>query len=148
MPGYGISRTRKGLLPWKWAEQRLNKPRTYWISTVRPDGRPHTMPVWAIWIDGAVWFSTGRESRKARNLAANPNVVVSVEIGKDNIVVEGIATELAEAPKQFSVAYKRKYNWNVDPTQGPFFVVAPRVVFGFTTRTGQFVKTATRWMFR
>ena len=76
MPGYGIPETRKGLLPWKWAEQRLQKSHNYWITTVKPDGSPHVMVVWGLWLDGAFLFSTGSQSRKTRNLAKNPRCVV------------------------------------------------------------------------
>ena len=53
MPGYGILGPDggTGLLPWSWAEERLRDSRNYWLATVRPDGRPHVMPVWAVWDD-------------------------------------------------------------------------------------------------
>ena len=149
MPGYGISGNRKDMFPWKWAQERLAKARTYWISTVRPDSRPHAMPVWGCWMDGSVWFSTGRESRKARNILANPNVVVSVEIEKDDVIVEGVAVEITDMPqlKKLCAAYSKKYKFAADPNHGPFFAVTPRVAFGFTSRPGRFVKTATKWIF-
>src|ERR1700726_707816 len=71
MPGYGLPATKDGLLSWKWAEQRLQKSHNYWITTVKPDGSPHTMVVWGLWQDGRLLFSTGSKSRKARNLAQN-----------------------------------------------------------------------------
>ena len=46
-----------------------------WVCSTRPDGRPHAMPVWALWIDGALWFSTDPSSYKARNLARSPEGV-------------------------------------------------------------------------
>ncbi len=70
-PGYGFPQTTKGLLAWSWAEQRLKKSHNYWITTVKPDGSPHTMVVWGLWQDGRFLFSTGAKSRKARNLAKN-----------------------------------------------------------------------------
>src|SRR5438309_9895013 len=76
MPGYGISTTKKSMLPWKWAEDRLRKSRQYWMVTVRPDGRPHVMPVWGLWRDDGFYFSTGGRLRTARTLAANPNCIV------------------------------------------------------------------------
>src|SRR5207249_11181718 len=79
MPGYGVPRSKRGLLPWKWAEDRLNKSRQYWIATTRPDGRPHVMVIWALWLDGMLYFSTGKESRKARNLAKNPHCTMCTE---------------------------------------------------------------------
>ena len=61
----------KGLLPWKWAEERLQASHNYYVMTVRPDATPHAMPVWGVWVDDRFYFSTGAQSRKARNLAAN-----------------------------------------------------------------------------
>ncbi len=78
-PGYGLPTGNKGLLPWSWAEQRLQKSHNYWITTVKPVGSPqgvspHTMVVWGLWQDGRFLFSTGSKSRKARNLAQNPKL--------------------------------------------------------------------------
>jgi hypothetical protein len=41
IPGYGISKSKTGMLPWEWAVKTLTQSRVYWIVTVRPDGRPH-----------------------------------------------------------------------------------------------------------
>src|SRR5437870_11280561 len=76
MPGYGLPKGAKGLLPWTWAERLLNKSHNYWIATSRPDGAPHVMVVWALWLDGAIYFSTGSKSRKAKNLDRNPKCVI------------------------------------------------------------------------
>ena len=75
MPGYGISDSAEGILPWSWAAERLSQAHNYFVATARPDGRPHVMPVWGLWLDDAFYFSTGASSRKARNLAANPRCV-------------------------------------------------------------------------
>src|SRR5215813_2271687 len=81
MPDYGILPPDEGagLLPWEWAAEPLSVSHNYLLATTRPDGRPHVMPVWGLWLDGAFYFSAGRQSRKARNLIANPNCVVSTE---------------------------------------------------------------------
>src|ERR1700722_9919137 len=92
MPGYGLPQSSKGLLPWKWAEQRLKKSHNYWITTVKPDKAPHTMVVWGLWLDGIFLFSTGRQSRKAKNIAKNKKCVVCTEHANEAVVVEGIAT--------------------------------------------------------
>ena len=61
---------------WSWAVERLTSSRNYFAATVRPDGRPHSMPVWGVWLDDAFWFNTGGESRKAKNLAANAHCIM------------------------------------------------------------------------
>ena len=153
MPGYGLPETTKGLLPWKWAERRLKKSHNYWITTVKPDGSPHTMVVWGLWLDGAFLFSTGRQSRKARSLAENPKCVVCTEHAHEAVIVEGTA-KLAGVPvrREFLKKYQPKYNFDMAGMEKdilslkePVFAVRPRVVFGLYEK--KFVSSATRWKF-
>src|ERR1700758_2170415 len=115
MPGYGLPEHNKGLLPWKWANQRLAKSHNYWISTVRPDGRPHTMVVWGLWRQNTFYFSTGRDSQKSRNLKANPGCVVCNELANEAVIVEGVAREVRETAmrKRFFRLYERKYKFDM-----------------------------------
>ena len=89
MPGYEVSAKKTGLLPWKWAADRLKKSRQYWIATTRPDGAPHLMIIWGVWLDDSFWFSTGAASRKARNLAANPKCVIGTDDAAKAAIIEG-----------------------------------------------------------
>lgn len=151
MPGYGILEADKGkgLLPWSWATERLGRAHTYWLATMRMDGRPHVMPVWGVWLDDAFCFSTGNRSRKARNLAANSSCVVACELDQDQIMVEGIADVIVgtELSSRFAKAYGPKYEWDMEGFDEPVYAVRPTVVFGFTTAAGEFTGTATRWTF-
>jgi hypothetical protein len=153
MPGYGMPKTAKGLLPWKWAEQRLRKSHNYWITTVKPDGSPHVMVVWGLWLDGAFLFSTGSQSRKARNLAQNPRCVVSTEDAAEAVIVEGVA-EIVDVParKVFLKKYTPKYDFDMSTMakdilemKEPVFAVRPKVVFGLYEK--KFMSSATRWKF-
>jgi hypothetical protein len=147
MPGYGVPKTAKGLLPWSWAEQRLKKSHNYWISTSRPDGSPHTMIVWGLWRDGAFYFSTGRQSRKARNLAANPRCVICTERAEQAVIVEGMAEIIKDgaALPWFNKDYEAKYKWDMSSFAEPVYIVRPRVAFGLYEK--DFVGSATRWQF-
>src|ERR1700731_1119631 len=113
-PGSGFPEGSKGLLPWTWAEQRLKKSHNYWITTVKPDGSPHTMVVWGLWQDGRLLFSTGSKSRKARNLARNKACVVCTEHAHEAVIVEGIA-EIADvaARRKFLAQYQPKYQFDM-----------------------------------
>ena len=91
IPGYGISKSKTGMLPWKWAAKTLTESREYWILTVRPDGRPHAMIIWGLWFDGAFWFGTGGKTQKARNLSRNPNCVVGTQNAAEAVILEGVA---------------------------------------------------------
>jgi hypothetical protein len=174
MPGYGLPEGNKGLLPWSWAEQRLKRSHNYWITTVKLDSvprslpphgasahnvsphttSPHTMVVWGLWQDGRFLFSTGGKSRKARNLAQNTNCVVCTEDADEAVIVEGTA-EIADvaARRKFLPAYERKYKFDMKAMEQdiltmkePVFAVRPRVVFGLWEK--QFVGKSTRWQFR
>jgi general stress protein 26 len=151
MPGYGIldAPNGKGLLPWSWAVERLTTSHNYWLATTRRDGRPHSMPVWGVWLDGKFYFGTGRNSQKVRNLEANPNCVVCPERGDEAVILEGIAEEVTDHSlfKPIIDAYNAKYHWNMDGSEGPIYAVRPRVVFGFDINGGQFTNSATRWTF-
>jgi len=146
MPGYGVPRSRHGLLPWKWAERRLKRSHNYWLATARPDGAPHAMPIWGIWVDSVFYFSTGRESRKAKNLARNARCVVCNEEAAQAVIVEGIAEEVTDLAliARLGAPYHAKYApWKLDPEMGHIFEVRPRVVFGMYEKR---FRDATRWI--
>jgi len=153
MPGYGLPTGSKGLLPWHWAEQRLKKSHNYWITTVKPDGSPHSMVVWGLWQDGRFLFSTGSKSRKARNLARNANCVLCTEDAYEAVIVEGVA-EIADvaARRKFLPVYERKYKFDMKEMRRdilamkePVFAVRPRLVFGLWEK--HFIGKSTRWTF-
>src|SRR5438132_12653920 len=121
MPGYGLPKGTKGLLSGQGAERLLTRSHNYWLITVRPDARPHAMIVWGVWTDGRFLFSTGRQSRKARNLSANPSCVVATDRAADAVIVEGAASEVTDAAviERAADPYHRKYKpWKLDPEMG------------------------------
>ena len=154
MPGYGLPKAKKGLLPWKWAEDRLHKSRQYWIPTTRPDGRPHVMIVWALWMDRVLYFSTGTQSRKARNLAKNSHCTMCTQEADQAVILEGVVeTERnVEQIREFIRLYEKKYKWKLgEMAEGlltlkdPVFYLRPTLAFGFWEK--KFAPTATRWVF-
>ena len=136
------------MLDWAWATERLGPARNYWVSTTSPDGRPHAMPVWGIWLDGRIFFGTGANSAKARNLAANPAVVVHLESGEDVVIVEGTVEEVVDEPlaERVNVAYKDKYDWRAEPGDpSPLYAVHPRRAYAWTER--EYPRSATQFDF-
>ena len=126
IPGYGIAKSNKGLLPWKWALNRLRKSRQYWIATTRPDGAPHVMVIWGLWLDDGFYFSTGKDSRKAKNLASNPRCVICSDNSAEAVIVEGVVESMSpEKLKPIFVAYKKKYKLDVSGMGEPFYRVQP-----------------------
>lgn len=142
---YGVPADASGaeLLPWSRAEERLERARNYWICTTRPDGRPHAAPVWGLWLDGAVRFSTGDTTQKARNLARDPRTVVHLESGDEVVVLEG-EVEREAADERFLDAYEAKYGHRPS-ADTVVHVLRPRVAQ--TWDEHDFTRTATRWVF-
>jgi pyridoxamine 5'-phosphate oxidase-like protein len=147
---YGL-KPRAKYLPFSHAEERLSRSRNYWICTTRADGRPHSIPVWGFWIDGAFYFGTARSSRKARNLAQNPAVSVHLDSGDDVVILEGTAVEVSTGEKselkKLDAASRAKYKMPLTtiPGESVFYRVQPRVVLAWTEK--EFPKNATRWQF-
>ncbi|MFF1628258.1 pyridoxamine 5'-phosphate oxidase family protein [Streptomyces sp. NPDC058272] len=146
-PRYGS--TGATATPWPEALARLAAAELYWLSSVRPDGRPHVTPLLAVWQDGTLYFTTGAQERKALNLAGNPQVVLTTgnntwAEGYD-LVVEGEAVRVTDRTRLrgLAEAWEEKYGaeWHFEVREdgafqgagGPSLVfgVAPRTAFGF-----------------
>jgi general stress protein 26 len=147
--GYGVRETEDGMLTWDWAVERLTKARNYWVATTRPDGRPHAMPVWGIWLEGAFFFGSGRNSAKTRNLAANPAIVVHLESGDETVILEGLAEHVldAELERRVDEVYGAKYDFTPDSSgeSDPWFVLRPRRAYAWLER--DYPGTATQFDF-
>jgi pyridoxine/pyridoxamine 5'-phosphate oxidase len=155
MPGYGIlpADQGSGLIPWQEAERRLTVAHDYWVATVRPDGRPHVMPVWGVWLEDRLWFSSGLRSRKARNLAADARCTLTTDDARNPVVVDGAADRVTDAGAiaAFVAAVNAKYEAGVtvefqDPAVNGTYAVRPVTVIALTG--GDFSGSPTRWRFR
>ena len=141
-------------LDWAHVERRLRNASSYWLSTTRADGRPHARPVWGLWLDGAVWFGTGQQSVKGRNLARDPRAVVHLESGDDVVILEGVVEKITdrELAGRVTAAYSEKYSMPVDEigfddpesdTGGALYRLKPDVVHAWLE--GLFVESQSRW---
>jgi nitroimidazol reductase NimA-like FMN-containing flavoprotein (pyridoxamine 5'-phosphate oxidase superfamily) len=165
--------------PWAHADERLSTPereRNYWLATIRPDGRPHVMPILGLWLDDAFHFITGERTRKGKNLAGNPQCVVassSKKLPALDVIIEGRATRVTDEAKlsRLADAYGSELHWPLEvrdgavvgdnaPTAGPppyaVFEVTPTTVFGLpgiagteegTSEGSEGTLTPTRWRF-
>jgi general stress protein 26 len=135
----------------EWDETRraLETADLFWISTVRADGRPHITPLVAVWLDGAIHFTTGGTEQKAVNLRGNPHVILMTgcnqwDRGLD-VVVEGDAVQLTDDPtlQRLADAWTTKWDgqWQFTVHNGAFhhndggealvFSVAPTKILAF-----------------
>jgi hypothetical protein len=141
--------------PTAWAEARarLEDPepgRTYWLATVRPDGRPHVMPLLGLWLDDAFYFITGEATRKGQNLAGDPRCVIttsSTTLPALDLILEGEARKVSDEAtlQRVAGAYGSTMGWPLEvrdgavvgpnaPTAGPppyaVYELRPTTVFG------------------
>ena len=144
--GYGVPTDAAGAdaLPWSEVDRWLAEARNYWVCTTRPDGRPHAAPVWGLWREGRFVFSTDRASRKGRNLAASPEVVVHTDSGDEVAILEGAVAEI-ELTQELADAYEAKYAFRPEPSSGVWYELHPRSAQSW--READFPRTATRWTF-
>jgi hypothetical protein len=151
-PGFDTS--LHGTLPWSWAVEKLQTSRDFWLATVRPDGRPHLAPVWSVWFEDALFFSTDPASRKGRNLALNINCAVSTDGADATVIVDGTVSTCDDFDLRRRVAelYAAKYEWVLTATETgvalsdgvstPLYMIEPRTVLGMTDEV---TSRMTRW---
>jgi len=96
--GYGVPTDNASLLQWADIERRLVESAVYWLATTRPDGRPHVVPRWGVWLDGAFWYDGSPQTRHVRNLVRNAACTLHLEDGTRAVIVEGTA-EPANPPE-------------------------------------------------
>ena len=145
--GYGIGDTPGELLPWAEVERWLESARNYWVATVRADGRPHAMPVWGVWLDDAVWFSTDPRSLKGGNIARDPRIVLHLESGDEVAILEGTAEPVTDALDAFIHAYDGKYGFRIDPGDEGMGIYRLRPRTTVAWRERDYPRSATRWRF-
>jgi Pyridoxamine 5'-phosphate oxidase len=141
-PGYGISKDEEGMLDWSWAEERLEASRNYWIVTAGADGVPAAAPVWGVWADGAVYFGTSPASRKGRNIARDPRVVVHLESGDEVVILHGEAG-VVDVDESVLDAYEAKYGYR--PPSTKLYCLRPARALAWVE--AEYPKTATRFDF-
>ncbi|WP_405577478.1 pyridoxamine 5'-phosphate oxidase family protein [Streptomyces sp. NBC_01190] len=146
---------------WQEVDAVLAAAGTYWLTTVRRDGRPHVTPLIAVWHDECLYFTTGEGEQKARNLTARHQVALTtgsnaLKEGLD-VVVEGEAVRVREQRRLelLAAAWVGKYGeeWRFEVRDGAFrhqgggaasvFEVAPTKVLAFR-KGGTYAQTSWR----
>ena len=135
---------------WSRGRAEVASAEVYWLSTVRPDGRPHVTPLLGIWLEGAFYFCTGPDERKAKNLLANRHCVVTTgcnTLDGLDLVLEGTAEVTSDPTELGRVAdtYESKYGAHFASPDGTWsglgdairqaealvYRVVPETAFGF-----------------
>jgi hypothetical protein len=147
--GYG---TTAQPLDWASISARLEASLHYWIATTRPDGRPHVVPRWGVWLDDSWYYDGSPATRHARNLEANPAAALHLEDGKHAVVLEGKSrpvTPSGDLGERLAAAFTKYHDLGYAPEPhdwdaGGLWRFVP--VRGFAW--SQFPTDATRFEFR
>jgi hypothetical protein len=92
------------ITPWAQTRDRLAEGGHTWLATVRLDGRPHVVPVGALWVDGAYYVTTGQGTVKGNNLDHDPHCVITLSSRGFDLVCEGEAAKVSDIEKLERVA--------------------------------------------
>ena len=137
---------------------RMAAADSYWLATVRPDGRPHVLPVLEVWLDGALYVSAGHFASGTAGRAEESCFVISIGRHALDPVVEGDATPVSDGDtlRRVAAAYRARYGWPAGPRSGGFgddsagtlpyevYEATPTTVISFDTESPF---DATRWLF-
>jgi general stress protein 26 len=143
----GFSSANAVATPWADTRADLERAEIGWLTTVRPDGRPHASPLLFIWLDDALYFCTGAAERKALNLAQNTHCLLTtgcnaLNVGRD-LVVEGdaVLTHDEALLQRLAERYAAKYDWHFTVRDSAFlgdeeniaqvYAVVPQTIFAF-----------------
>ena len=150
-PGYVDNPTSS--VKWEHVIQQLTEANNYWLCSVRPDGRPHSIPRWAVYVDGKIYYDGSPETRHALNILRNPQVSLHLESGDQVVILEGTARPAekpsSELAQKLSQAYQAKYaahGYAPEPNQwheGGLFVFTIQKAIAWTS----FLEDPTKFMF-
>ncbi|HAV78827.1 MAG TPA: pyridoxamine 5'-phosphate oxidase [Anaerolineae bacterium] len=130
-------------LDWEWVTEQMTSSENYWISSVRPDGRPHVVPRWGAFMDNKLYYDGSPGTRHSRNIIGNPHVSLHLESGYKVVIMEGISRPADKPSPEFaerlSKAMTKKYadqGYSPEPNQwdeGGLYVFTPRQCLAWTT---------------
>lgn len=138
---------------WEHVAKRLGESLNYWMCSVYPDGRPHAVPRWGVYLDGKLYYDGSPETRHARNIVNNPNVTLHLESGNDVVIMEGTSVPASkpdsELAQRLSAGFKLKYGsegYAPETTQwdeGGLYIFTPHQCLAWT----KFFENPTKFIF-
>ena len=150
----GYVENPQALLPWSHVLQHLLEAKNYWLCSVRPNGHPHVVPKWGVWVEDKLYFDVSPDTRHARNIALNSSVALHLESGDDVVILEGLAQAAQKPMPDLAVkvarAYSAKYSvlgYAPTPDQwdkGGLFEITVHMALAWT----KFTDDPTRFVFR
>jgi hypothetical protein len=142
-----------GSMTWTEVARRLAVARSYWLGSTTPSGAPHAAPVWEVVTGGTLYLYSERSTVKARNLAADPRVVIHLESAEDVLIVRGTAEDLgtpamvpsvvAALAAKYARPEDRQYLPDADPDFDVVYAFRPRSAMAW--RLDDYAASQRRW---
>jgi len=149
----GYADNPASFVDWEWVTEQMTESKNYWLSSVRPNGRPHVVPRWGVFIDNEFWYDGSPETRHAQNIIKNPNVSLHLESGDQVVMMEGISKPAEKPTPEFATQLAEvigsKYGedgYSPKPDQwdeGGLYVFTPRQCIAWTV----FYEDPTKFVF-
>ena len=119
--------------------RRFAENQCSWISTVRPDGRPHATPIWHVWRAGQAFIVTRTDAVKTTNIRHNPNVVITHTDARFPVIIEGRASFAPEAEEALRPLFLAKYDWDIstDADYDTIIAITPQKIIAWAEEAGQ-----------
>jgi general stress protein 26 len=119
--------------------RRFAENQCSWISTVRPDGRPHATPIWHVWRAGRAFIVTRAAAVKATNIRLNPNVVITHTDARFPVIIEGRASFAPEAEEALRPLFLAKYDWDIstDADYDTIIAITPEKIIAWGEEDGR-----------
>ena len=139
-------------LSWEWVAERLIESKHYWLCSVRPNGRPHVVPRWGVFLDNRFYYDGSPETRHARNIMENPHTTLNLESGTEAIILEGTTAPAGkpspELGKRLAQAYRKYKDVGYSPKpnswdEGGLYVFTPRQCIAWSN----FTQNPTKFVF-
>jgi hypothetical protein len=149
----GYADNPASFVDWEWVAEQMTVSENYWLSSVRPDGRPHVVPRWGVFIDNKLYYDGSPKTQHSRNIIKNPYVSLHLENGYKVVIMEG-ASKTADKPtpefaQLLSKAMTEKYasqGYSPAPNQwdeGGLYIFTPRQCLAWTS----FYENPTKFIF-
>lgn len=128
--------------------QRFAASECSWLTTVRPNGRPHIAPVWHVWFQHRAWVVTTACAVKVANIRQNPHVVITDTNARHPIIIEGLASIAPEAEADLRPLFLAKYDWDIrtDEAYDTIIAIRPVKVLAWGEQDGR--RWSHRWRWR
>ena len=128
---YSMSKQEEGMVDWNTINQWMDDSKNYWLGTTKTNSKPHSRPIWGIWLDNFFYFGGGPNTRTVKNLNELNAISVHTESAQNVVIIEGYVERFDEEEmnKVLGKKYEERYGIFHPP---PFWKVIPEIVFAWS----------------